>query len=284
MQRNEDRIKDLPVMPEIAAKIMNMSEERLDLSFKDLESIIKVDPGLTAKILKIANSALYARQREINSLQTAITLLGFKNIRNLVLLVSATRMFPRLQKSRFHAQFWKHSILSAFMAREVAGRCGRKDALEEAFLSGLLHDVGQAVLFNAEPEQYERVLEAEKLGAMLVETIEEQLLGVNHRVIGGDVLARWNFPELYVDVALEHESFNIASSHKSLVILVSVGCLVAEKIVDGALSEPKREVFLKLSPYTCIAPSEIDGPLDSWHAGLKRDPLYQEFGSLFGIT
>ena len=60
-----DRIRDLPVMPEVAAKVVNLTEGKLEISFKELESIIKVDPGLTAKILKIANSALYARQREI---------------------------------------------------------------------------------------------------------------------------------------------------------------------------------------------------------------------------
>jgi HD-like signal output (HDOD) protein len=279
-----ERLKDLPIMPEVAAKVVAASGGGLDMSFKDLESIIKVDPGLTAKILKIANSALYARQREIKSLQTAITLLGFKNIKNLVLLVSASRMFPRLRASAFHSTYWKRSILSAFLSKSLAVRCGRGDAAEELFLCGLLHDIGQAVLFNGSPEEYEQVLEAEKLGAMLLETIELQVLGVDHRVIGGEVLSRWNFPALYVDTALEHESLNVASSHKALVILVSVAGILAELIGAGTLAEPRRELFQKLAPYTCVDASVIDSPMDSWNAELRKDPLFQEYHELFGIS
>ena len=70
-------LKTIPVIPEVSAKILSIAEDKLDISFKELESIIKIDPGLSAKILKVANSALYARQKKVTSLQTAITLLGF---------------------------------------------------------------------------------------------------------------------------------------------------------------------------------------------------------------
>ena len=86
-------IRDLPVMPEVASKILGLGRGAGEISFTQLEEIIKVDVGLTAKILKIANSALYARQREIRDLRTAITMLGFKNIKTLVLLVTASGLF-----------------------------------------------------------------------------------------------------------------------------------------------------------------------------------------------
>jgi hypothetical protein len=94
-----EQLKDIPVMPEVAAKVARLTEDRLEISFRELETIIKTDPGLTAKILKIANSALYARQREIKSLQMAITLLGFKNIKSLVLLITASGFFPRMRRA-----------------------------------------------------------------------------------------------------------------------------------------------------------------------------------------
>ena len=89
-------IKDLPVFPQVAIKILQIQEENIDISFKELESIILLDPALTAKILKVANSALYARQREITNLQQALTLLGFKMVKSLVLLVSASNIFKYL--------------------------------------------------------------------------------------------------------------------------------------------------------------------------------------------
>ena len=270
-------------MPEVAAKVTNLTEGRLEISFKELETIIKVDPGLTAKILKIANSALYARQREIKSLQTAITLLGFKNIKSLVLLITASSFFPRMRRSGFHAAYWRRCILSAFLSRTLAVRCARNDVAEEAFIAGLLHDIGQAVLFNASPEQYAQAMEAEKLGALSLETIEEHMFGANHREIGGALLKKWNFPQLYVDVALEHESLNITSPHKSVVILVSVACLLSEKI-DGADINPlKQDLLSKLLPYTCLTLADAETLGSGYGEELSRDPLYREYQTLFGL-
>ncbi len=269
-------------MPEVASKVMNLKEGGLEVSFKDLENIIKVDIGLTSKILRIANSALYARQREITSLQMAITLLGFKNIRNLVLLVTATGMFPRMKQSLFHPRFWQHSIMSAFLSRAISVRCEKGTGAEEAFIAGLLHDIGQPVLYNADPVRYEQALAAEKLGAMPLETIEDQMFGTNHRKIGGELLRKWNFPEMYADVAEEHESLNITSTHKASVILVTVACLMAEKSIDKGLLPYKTDILEKLLPHTCLAGMDVDVLAQGYLGELSRDPLYQEYKELFG--
>ena len=279
-----DRIRDLPVMPEVAAKVLNLAEGKLEISFKQLESIIKVDPALTAKILKIANSAMYARQREVKSLQTAITLLGFKNIRSLVLLISAANMFPRMRKSGFYAAYWRHSLVSAVLARALAVRCGRPDTAEEAFIAGLLHDIGQAILYSSAPEQYEQALEAEKLGALALETIEEQMFGVNHRQVGGALLKKWNFPAPLVDTALEHESLNIGSPHKSLVILVSVACLMDERIETGRLGIAKEEVFQHMLPYTCLTAAEVPDLCARYATQMAKDKVLQEYRAIFGVA
>jgi putative nucleotidyltransferase with HDIG domain len=278
-----DRIRDLPVMPEVASRVMNLAEGKLGISFKDLEAIIRVDPALTTKILKIANSALYARQREVSSLQTAITLLGFKNIKSLVLLISASNMFPRMQRTGFHTVYWKHSLVSAVLAKSLAVRCGRTEAAEEAFIAGLLHDLGQAALFTSAPEQYMQALEAEKLGALLLETIEEQLFGANHRQVGGALLRKWNFPAALVDVALEHETLNISSVHKSLVILVSVACLLAERIEAGSLVPLKEDLLLQLLPSTCVSPDDVPALAESYAAELAQDRVLQEYKVFFGL-
>jgi len=269
-------------MPEVAARVMNLKEGGKEISFKELEGIIMVDPGLTSKILKIANSALYARQREITSLQMAITLLGFKNIRNLVLLLTASSMFPRMRTGSFHAGFWKHSILSAFLSRSLVVRCAKGAGAEEAFIAGLLHNIGQAILFNSAPEEYERALEGEKLGSMSLETIEEQFFGVNHRQLGGALLKKWNFPDLFVDVAEEHESQHITSPYKSTVILVSVACLISKMIADSGLRPMKAELLASYLPYTCLAGSDAGTLAQGYAADLAKDPLYQEYQGLFG--
>jgi HD-like signal output (HDOD) protein len=274
-------VRDLPVVPAVAARVINLKEEGREVSFKEIEGIIKMDPGLTSKILKIANSALYARQREITSLQMAITMLGFKNIKNLILLLTASGMFPRMSRSAFYASFWRHGILSAFLARGLAVQCAKGAGAEEAFIAGLLHDIGQAVLFSESPEDYERALEAEKLGAMSLETIEEQLFGTDHRWIGGALLRKWNFPDLYADVAEEHETLSVASPHKASVILISVACLVAELIDASSLSPLKERTLAELLPYTCLAGADVSALGKRYAEELARDPQYKEYQTLF---
>jgi HD-like signal output (HDOD) protein len=279
-----DRVKDLPVMPEVAAKVMNLKEGGKEISFKELEAIIKVDPALMSRVLKIANSALYARQREITSLQMAITLLGFNNIRNLILLLTASSIFPRMRKSTFHAGFWRHSILTAFIARGIDVRCQKGSGAEETFIAGLLHDIGQAVLYNSSPEQYEQALETAKLGSTTLETIEDQIFGATHRQIGGALLKRWNFPEMYADVAEEHESQNIGSPHKSVIIMVTVAGLFAEKIADSGLLPLRADILARFLPYTCLAGMDVDALSKGYSEELARDPLYQEYQRLFGVS
>jgi putative nucleotidyltransferase with HDIG domain len=279
----EKYLKTMPIIPDVAAKILAIAEDKLDISFKDLEDIIRVDPGLTAKVLKIANSAMYARQREIKSLQTAITLLGFKNLKSLVLLVTASGAFARDQNDRFYQYFWKHSILTAFLARHMAIRCNRKDTAEDCFIAGLLHDIGQAALYNADKQRYQNVVTALIEGKTPVETIEEGLYGANHRRIGASLLEKWSFPELYVDTAREHQSLNITSAHKATIFIVSTADLVGELIRVGMLGTESDELLDELVQRTELTDGDIQYYKSSFMGDMQKDPLFLECRSLFGL-
>jgi HD-like signal output (HDOD) protein len=255
-------INNLPVIPEIAIRVMNIAEDGLNISFRELENIIRVDPGLTAKILKIANSALYARQNEIKSLQIAISMLGFKNIKSLVLLVTASSFFHHAKKTKFYNDFWRHSITTAFLGKIFSLHCQKTDIAENVFSSGLLHNIGKTVLFNVDPPKYERLLVMEKEGKEPTEVYEEQLFGINHRKIGAELFKRWNFPDLFIDIALEHNSLNITSPFKSIIIYVTVSSLLTEKFGYGIFTPFNEENYLEL---------------------LKRDPLFLECHDLFGV-
>ncbi len=279
-----EKIKDLPVMPEVAQRVVNLTEGRMEISFKELESIIKEDPGLTAKILKIANSALYARQKEIKSLQMAISLLGFKNIKSLVLLIMASRLFPKMKNTSFHRTYWRHSTLSAFLSKSLSLRCSRSDFAEEAFIAGLLHEIGQAAMLSVSAEEYSKALEAAELKAMSLETIEEQMFATNHREVGGALLKKWNFPDIYVDVAREHETLNITSPHKPLIIIVSTACIIADGIESAELTREKQELFTQLLPYTCLPPGDIASYVQTYTAELTQLRLFHEYQNLLEIS
>ncbi len=269
-------------MPEAATRIMAIAEDKLDISFKELENIIKMDPALTTKILKIANSALYARQREIKSLQMAITLLGFKNIKSLVLLVAASNTFARLQKTEFYQFFWGHSILTAFYAKHIAIRCNKKEIAEECFLGALLHDIGQVAFFNANRKRYLLIVDL-LMAAIDIEEVEEKNFGLNHRALGASILHKWNFPDLYVDVAREHNSLNITSAHKSLIIIISIADLLSETYRFNEVSSAKDGLLKELFQHTVLQESDLDYYKNKFMDDCKNDALFQECRNLFGI-
>jgi len=279
----EQYVKSMPIIPDVAAKILSIAEDKLDISFKELEDIIRVDPSLTAKVLKIANSAMYARQREIKSLQTAITLLGFKNLKSLVLLVTASGTFARDRNDPFFQYFWKHSILSAFLARHMAIRSNRKDASEDCFIAGLLHDIGQVAFYNAGKERYQPAVAVLDEGKMPVEPVEDQIYGVDHREIGASLLSYWSFPDLYVDSAREHQSLNITSPHKALIFMVSTADLVAELIRVGSLYTESEQLLVELVQRTELTDNDIQYYKTTFMGDMKKDTLFLECRSLFGI-
>ena len=277
-------MKDLPVIPEVAIKIMRIAEDKLDISFHELENIIKVDPGLTAKILKIANSALYARQREIKSLQMAITLLGFVNIKSLILLVSATNTFAKFKKTEFYQRFWKHTILTAFLAKHVAKRRSKMELADEAFLGALLHDIGQVAFFNADQAAYQEILKLARSGPERIEDLEKHNFNIDHKELGAAILQKWNLPKLFVDVAEEHGSLNITSSYKTLIIFISLADILADLLVLGELTPYLDELLSKLFQHSGLKESDMAYYRENFMEDLKSDTLFQECQSMFGIV
>jgi putative nucleotidyltransferase with HDIG domain len=276
-------LRNMPVMPEVATKIMSIAEDKIDISFRELENMIKLDPGLSAKVLKVANSAMYARQKEVQSLQMAITLLGFKNIKSLVLLVTASNMFSRDKESGFYSFFWKHSILNAFMARDLAKLSGSRSIADESFLAGLLHDIGQVALHNADAERYDHVFELAKSKHARISEVEQELFGTNHREVGAQVLREWNFPDVYVDSALEHGSANITSNNKQLILIVSIADFITSNI--DLYSDSPLDVHLMddIVRQSNVTPEQIAFMSTEFQESVKQDPLFTECQTLFRL-
>lgn len=275
MEQYLKHLKSLPVNPSIAAKVLVMLD-RQDFSFKQLEEIISADPGLTAKILKIANSALYARQNQITKLQTAITLLGINMIKNLVVLFTGAGLFSGYGKSRFCSLFWRHSLATAFLAKELSLRYGLQAMAEEAFIAGLLHNVGQVALFVHDPAAYEGILTEVLTAGGRFSAMELPRYGATHREVGGALLAQWLFPEVYSDCAREHGETNIASRWKQLIQYVSIAAFVAGNWV---YFEDAPKPYHLLDPLLVFLGLDVPG-IDAFQSEylnvLKQDKFYQE--------
>ncbi|MCX8124924.1 MAG: HDOD domain-containing protein [Spirochaetes bacterium] len=287
-------IKDLPVFPQVAVKILQIQEDNIDISFKELESIILLDPALTAKILKVANSALYARQREITNLQQALTLLGFKMVKSLVLLVSASNIYSKNVKSHQQStaatvtktstsMIWRHSVVTAFISKYVATRIKNDEKKEDVFVAGLLHDVGRLIMMINYKEKYEQYIAyLNQMQYRDIREIEEKIFEINHQDIGKIVLNKWNFPLELVDTVAQHHVAQVDSKFKTTVQIVGLSNILAKIIENETLSQNDKELLEAYSKALNITQDDYNYLTGEIVETLKNDELYKMSTSLIG--
>jgi putative nucleotidyltransferase with HDIG domain len=281
LQIFEKYLNKLPIIPEVASKILSIGDDNQELSFKNIEAIISVDPMLTSRVLKVANSALYARQKEITTLQMAIGLLGFKNIKSLVLLITASQFSKDLKNDDFYIEFWKHSIVTAFISREIYTRKKDRANQDTAFVLGLLHDIGRVALFNADPKEYRKILELACTNKVNVISIEREIIKSDHQEIGAAVMQHWNLPEIFVETAREHGNLNIFAKNKKMIRNISVADRIAEKIGYGSMEEHGNNMLYAILPESIVTDEDLEYFLNEYPAIMVADPLFKECEKLF---
>jgi HD-like signal output (HDOD) protein len=182
-------------------QLVNLASDE-NASPKAMARIIEQDPGLTTRLIKLANSAFYARGRQISSISDAIMLMGFNRLRVMALTFSLRDAFPLGKVGGMdYERFWKTSLYRGIIAQSFA-RCREKDHTvndEEAFVAGLILEIGMLMLFQACPEPLRDSFPGGNVS--LRETIgwEHDNLGVDHRTVGRLLLKRWQFPESIVE-------------------------------------------------------------------------------------
>ena len=277
----------------MATKILQMQEDNLQISFKELEQLILIDPALTAKILKVANSALYARQREITNLQQAITLLGFKTIKSLVLLVCASNLYgkkkPSYEKPNSNTitkvsemSMWRHSVLTAFVARTIATRLKKDEKKEEIFIAGLLHDIGRIVLMINFKDSYDDFLNDISTGkGKNILSVEERIFGVNHQDAGKMVLNKWNFPEELIDTAYMHHNALVDSRHKNVVTIVGLANIYSKIIAGENITDDDHELKESYIKSLSIDPELDNYLIEKFMGEIEKDDLYIMSSTMF---
>ncbi len=191
-----NRIKSMPTLPAVALRVMEVTADPTS-SANDLMGIISPDISLATKILKIANSPFYGMAREISSIQHAVTVLGFKEIRNLVISTVAFESFKNLeQNGKFDiSKFWQHSFYCALAAKIIA--IDLKNGSNELFVAGLVHDIGKLAMYVTFPSEF--VMQQEIMGPMKIKytafEAEKDVFGMTHDEVGMRLLKKWMFPE-----------------------------------------------------------------------------------------
>lgn len=246
-------VKELPPMPQVAIQVMGILDKD-DFSFAELVSVISKDVSITASILKIANSPLFGSRVTINNLTQAISLLGIKNLKNIVVALSTKGMFESSRITLFEQKLWEHSVATAIYARLFALKFNKKMA-EEAFIIALLHDIGQIVL-SLFVDKYSNVKENVFGQHIDVSVVEGEYLGTNHCVVGNLLLKEWGLPEIYYDVVLNHHNFdNSKYFEMSKIIFIANNKVKDHKF---SISTKKDDMFDSLLSDMGYEQSEIE--------------------------
>lgn len=197
-------LQDLPSLPAVVMELLG-SIDQDDADISVLARKVSLDQALTAKTLRLANSASSGLQVRVTTIQQAITYLGFEATRNLITAAAVTGCFPEGKCPGFdHRAFWRHSIATAACAKVLARRMRLNQ--DFAFTAGLLHDIGRLVLVTGFPERYSAVLLRRARDDRQILDVERDLLGVDH-VMAGEALAQhWQFSDTMLHaIAYHHE-------------------------------------------------------------------------------
>ena len=199
-----EKVIGLPTLPTVVAQLIALIDDPKS-SARPVAQLISTDQALTAKILKVANSAFYGFPREIATVQLAIVVLGFEQVKNLSLSVAVLRRFSSGNEHRLfdRQRFWDHAIACGVAGRMLARKVHPRFE-GEAFVAGVLHDIGKLILIEYFFDEFSEALELAETEELTIVEAEEQVLGVTHSDIGGWLAEKWNLPPSLVSAIAYH--------------------------------------------------------------------------------
>lgn len=244
---------ELVSVPELYFQVDEMLSDPRYIA-EDIGGVLSSDPAMSATLLKIVNSAYYGFPSRIDTLSRAITIIGFDELRSLVLATSAVGQFSKIPSDLVDmGDFWLHSMQCGVFAKLLAKKCAYAHP-ERLFVAGLLHEIGSLVIYGKLPDKAREILAAASTKRELVPALEQELLGFTHAQLSADILHNWNLPEVLVESIREHVSFNETAHYaleSGLVFLANRLASVQEEgaSIDDLFAEIPEE-FWKITQLT----------------------------------
>ena len=227
------QVNELPPLPDIAVKLLHMARDT-SVAPRDFVEVIRYDAAITAKVLRLCNSAFYGLPRRVTSLQEAMVYLGVDALVNFVLAGCISGYFQEANRGYGldPGELWKHSVGCAISSQLVAKR-SLKDGSATPFTAGLLHDLGKIILNSFVAEDFRAALVlVQKYGLSFTEA-EKKIVGFTHSEAGREVAEAWSLPEELVACIRYHHDPMAAQAHKELVACVHVGDILCLSLGIG---------------------------------------------------
>lgn len=251
-----EAVNDLPSLPQIIDRVVGLVDNP-NSTAQDINDIITRDQSLTAKVLRLANSAHYGYPRRISTVTEATVLLGFSTVKSMVMAASVSDLMAREMPGYALApgELWRHSQGAAITSRFIARRLGF-GFIEVAYTAALLHDIGKVILNHHLEQSYREVVELIKGNRMSFAEAEKEVLGFDHAEVGSRVAEKWNLPpELVEAIACHHKPEEAVQTcrltaivHTADALCMMLGVGLGLDGLDYRLSEPAlKELGLDLS-------------------------------------
>jgi len=217
----EAKLRAIPAMSGTATKLLALLKNP-NTNATQIETVVRYDPGLTANILKLANSAYFGIPGRIGSIRQAVVRLGWKQVFQLVVASSVHAVMdkPVLGYDLLSGELWRHAVAVTVAAEDLARSSGNRD-IQDIFTAALLHDVGKLVLGSFVDADYARLAEAMSRGVPFQQA-ERDVLGTDHAEMGAKVLDKWSFPDALVNTARWHHDPDAAEPQDPLIDIVHV--------------------------------------------------------------
>lgn len=215
-----DKVGELPAIPSVVLNAMSLLNDP-SVTVKKIQEQILMDQGLTAYILKIANSPLYGLRKEVSTVSYAINLMGYNTTKSILMAYLTKNIYNQSGSKFIHNLLWKHSLCTAVIAKELANNVSNINS-EEVFIAALLHDIGKAVLLKNRPKDFQEIVERVLNDGCVMIHEERKVLGFTHVEVGYLIMKNWRFSEGIVEALVYHHNLQDYYGNNRMVPIVSL--------------------------------------------------------------
>lgn len=215
-ERLEGNLQELPVFHTVAVKLQQLLSSR-SFEIDDVIELISEDQSLSGRVLKVANSSYYAGLNKIATIKDAIIRLGAQEIANMAMLASQFEFYnsPNETLNRLMQSLWGHALACAVGAKWLTRKAGYPGMASEAFMGGLMHDIGSLALLKV----LDDIQKSKESSVLFSDQLISEIMEAMHEEVGYNLMKAWNFPDFYCDIAKNHHA---AEFDQSNILLVSV--------------------------------------------------------------
>ncbi|HOE95820.1 MAG TPA: HDOD domain-containing protein [Candidatus Sumerlaeota bacterium] len=237
------KVEDLPPLPDIVVKLLHASRDP-NVSTRDMVELIKHDPALTIKVLRLCNSSYYGLPRKINSIQEALVYIGTDTLVNFVLAGCLSSFYQQAQDGYglSKGELWRHSVGCAIASQRIASR-DNPDVTGQAFTAGLIHDIGKILLDAYVGQEIETILRLVEEESISFAEAEKRVLGFSHTEAGCELARHWNLPEPLIEAIAYHQMPDAAKLAPKLVAQVHLGNILCISFGIGVGSDGLAYTF-----------------------------------------